>query len=736
MMDAGFRFVRIVWTTLGLSLTLAGLSHAGSSGEQKNVPQWATPAHRVASAAESDRVTIVAFLSLRNQTALKDLIAAQSTPSNAQYGKYLTPDQFHAQFSPKAEDVKRVQSTLEKLGFHVDHTPVSGLFVQASGSVSQVKATFGVSQDLYAYKGKILRANAETPRIPATLSDVVTYVAGLDQTSALRTPNHIRFNEAAPTAATALAAKSSAAPSSAAAVSSSITPTAPPPVAAGLPSIVCNTYWGEHSATLSTAPAPYRKTLPWVLCGYDPQQVRAAYGADRVREDGAGVRVGIVDLYASPTIVEDANRYSKNHRLPPLTDENFKQIVQPGIYDVPASDPCGPQGWYGEESLDVDAVHSMAPGAFIVYSSTECTDPGNGGLYTLIDNHSADIVTNSYSYNGENLSTDFINSENQFFLQAAAEGMSILFSTGDNGDLAAINGYASGTWDATSPYVTAVGGTSLALERDGSKREWGWGTSRVLMNAVTVAADGKSVATTGPALPFTFYAGSGGGPSVVLLAPWYQAAVPYSLSGYTTLVDGTVVPLGAAYRVTPDISMVGDPYTGFLYGETFTIAGDPVSDAGCTPTSATTEYCEASIGGTSVSSPLFAGVLALVNQARFEDRKGPVGFVNPALYSLGHAHEGDDSESEGEEGEWAAIVDVKKPHSPTAVLRGYLGNPHKLRVVTINSMPNPNYVPDEDDQPAVLEGTDSSYRTTRGYDEVTGLGTPNVPALIRAFERF
>jgi subtilase family serine protease len=434
-------------------------------------------------------------------------------------------------------------------------------------------------------------------------------------------------------------------------------------------------------------------------------------------------------LYASPTIQEDVNRYSKNHGLPRLTSKNFRQIVPAGLFDVPADDPCGPQGWYGEESLDFDAVHSMAPGASIIYSATACTDPGNGGLYELIDNHLADIVTNSYGFNGENLPTDFINAEDQYFLQAAAEGMSILFSSGDSGDLAAINGYASGSWEATSPYVTAVGGTSLALfNRSGEKKEWGWGTYRVSMNGVTVSADGKTIATSGPALPFAYYAGAGGGPSVIELAPWYQAAIPYGLSGYTTLVDGTVVPLGAAYRVTPDISMVGDPYTGFLYGETFTIAGDPVSDSGCTPISATTEYCEGSIGGTSLSSPLFAGVLALVNQARFQHHKGPVGFVNPALYALGHGGD-DDSAS-------APIVDVKKPSSPTALLRGYLGNPNRLRVVTINSVPNPSYVPGEDNQPAVIEGANTSYLTTRGYDEVTGFGTPNVPALIRAFERF
>ncbi len=151
--------------------------------------------------------------------------------------------------------------------------------------------------------------------------------------------------------------------------------------------------------------------------------------------------------------------------------------------------------------------------------ATACTDPGNGGLYELIDNHLADIVTNSYGYNGEvdaGLSTDFINAENQFFLQAAAEGMSIVFSSGDDSDLAAINGVASGSWEATSPYVTAVGGTSLALlDRNGDKKEWGWGTYRVSMNGVTVAANGKTIATSGPALPFAYYAGAGGGPSLV-----------------------------------------------------------------------------------------------------------------------------------------------------------------------------------------------------------------------------
>ena len=718
MESSRFRFFFIVLSSLGLALGSAAPSAAEPSGEQRNVPHWVSSAPKVAHADESQRVKIVAFLSFRNQAALKNLIAAQSTPSSSRYGQYLTPDEFRAQFAPNAADVKRVQRTLQQLGFRVEFTPDSGLFVQASGTVSAVKTAFGVSQDLYAYKGKVLRANAETPRIPAGIADVVTYVAGLDEAALLRKPEHIRLNEEASASASASAG-----------------PNAPPPVPTTIPSPFCSTYWGDHSATLSTAAAPYPKTLPWLVCGYTPQQLRAAYGADGVRQDGTGVRVGIVDVYASPTIADDANRYSKNHGLPRLTNHNFQQIVPAGLYDVPANDPCGPQGWYEEESLDVEAVHSMAPGASIVFEGWLCTDPVNSPLYDLIDHHRVDIVTNSYSYGGDyGLSADFVTAENQFFLQAAAEGMSILFSSGDDGDLAAGNGVASGTWDATSPYVTAVGGTSLAvLDRDGDKREWGWGTYRAYLNAVTISADGKSVATSGPALPFAYYSGSGGGPSLIMPAPSYQSDVSYNLSAFTYLADGTRVTIdslgiGAPVpaRVTPDISMVGDPYTGFLYGETFTTAGNPVNDAGCTPISATTEYCEGSIGGTSLSSPLFAGVLAIVNQARFQNHKGAVGFVNPALYHLAHG----DSESQS-----SPIIDVNKPASPTALLRGYLGSPSLLRIVTVNSAPNPNYTPGGD-QPALIEGADTSLRTTRGYDNVTGLGTPNVPALIDAFTHF
>jgi subtilase family serine protease len=495
-------------------------------------------------------------------------------------------------------------------------------------------------------------------------------------------------------------------------------PAAPPGTYASIPSPVCSTYFGDHTGTLKVPVAPYQATLPWVNCGYTPQQVQMAYGANEVRQDGTGVTVAIVDLYGSPTIVDDANRYSKNHKLPLLTAKNFKQILPAGIYNVPATDPCGPQGWYEEESLDVDAVHSMAPGAKIVFAGDVCTDPANSPLYSLIDEHTADIITNSYTYGTDaNLPSWFITLENLYFEQAAVEGISVMFSSGDDGDLIASAGnpVASGSWDDTSPFVTSVGGTSLALFNDkGEKKEWGWGTYRVFLNDVTVPANGHSIQDSGPALPFTFYSGAGGGPSLIELAPSYQVDVPYKLSGYTTNASGQRVALGAAYRVTPDISMVGDPYTGFLFGMTYTMASAPHLDPGCVKLSSTTEYCEVSLGGTSLSSPLFAGVLARVDQARFQVGRGAIGFVNPALYTLASVI-----------GTWpgAPITDIKAPAAPTAVLRGYASNLHELRLVTMNSTLTGS---------TVNEGADTSFQTTSGYDEVTGLGTPWLPSLIDA----
>jgi len=669
------------------------------------VPAWLGRARQVGPADENTRVVIEAYLSWRNQGELEQLVQGQATPGSSRYGQFLTPEQFHAAFSPRAEDVALVQRTLSALGFHVRHTPASGLFVEASGTVGQIKQVFGVSQNLYSYRGKILRAHAEEPSVPAQLSGVVTYIDGLDERRPLMKPALARSLRAGPSLTTGVI----------------------PPPEGGNNLYPCSNYWDDHQAELeSPSPFPYGSDLPFQICGYTPQQVRAAYGADQVSETGRNVRVAITDLYSSSTLLADVNRYSSNHGLPQLTVENFSQILQPGVNHVPAGDPCGSQGWLAEQTLDVTAVHSMAPLASILYVGGSCdqvdvVDEGvaEEPIYAVIDQKLADIITNSWGYIGEgDVSSARLAIDTSQLLQAAAEGITVLVASGDNGDSTQgpppVTPLASGSWPATSPYATAVGGTSLLLRNaSGKKSEFGWANYFTTFNGTPVVNGNATKVKDQGWGPFEYAGGSGGGPSLIIPEPFYQLnVVPKEFARRTHTAAGVTVPLDGSYRVTPDISMVADPDTGLMEGQTLIIATPPV-DPGCTKTGPTTEYCESPIGGTSLASPLFAGVLALVNERRFSQGLSAVGFVNPALYALQVGGPGSTNDP---------IVDVNAPAEPIGALVFYPGFSF-YGFATLDSYPSSNG--------NIVENVDSSLRSVTGYDNVTGLGAPWVPALMR-----
>lgn len=707
------RSVKSLISAASLLAITAMLPSGASAAEAKHVAPWVAKAQRVGTASESDRIHVLFYLGYKNVDQLRDLVKAQYTRGNSLYGKYLTPDQFHARFSPDADKVAIVRDTLKDMGFTIESVPKSGFYVEVSGTVGQFKSAFGVSQELYAYRGLTLRANAESPKLPARIADLVIHISGLSETGALRHPYHHHADEAMDARRPAMESDLGGKP----------VINAPPPYQLGIASPACSTYFGDAFATLSTAPGPYPKTLPWLGCDYTPDQMRQAYLFSQatlsiIPQTGAGVRIGIVDAFASPTIAFDINTYFKNHGVPRMSKNTFTQVIPPGIYKVPASNICGPQGWYGEETLDIEAAHSIAPGATITYfGATDCNTGLDVAVANAVDNHLVDILSNSYGYAGEaGIPPDQFTIDNELAMQAASEGMSMLFSSGDSGDNMAANGIASGDWPATSPYVTAVGGTSMLLTSPyGGKFEFGWGNYRAFLAKATVLTGDTAIKTTGLELPFAYYAGAGGGPSLSQLAPDYQASLPFDLAAHTLLADGSVVPFGTPHRLVPDISMDADPYTGFKTGETYSTTGVPYLDAGCTARTSTTEYCEEGIGGTSLASPLFAGVLALVNQARFANGMGPVGFVNPALYSLPVG---------SSDGLWTQpIIDVVPPSAPLAVLRGYVNDLHRVRVVTINSA---------SDGTSVFEGVNTSQLTTVGWDEVTGLGWPNVPVLVQA----
>ena len=170
-----------------------------------------------------------------------------------------------------------------------------------------------------------------------------------------------------------------------------------------------------------------------------------------------GEKVAILDAFAAPTMNADVQEYSRRHGLPPA---KFSQKVFHGCQV--GCDIGDQQGWYGEETLDVEAVHTMAPGAHIKYIGA--ADPGPGldnALAYAVDHRIAPIATNSYGFAGEDIPRGLIQLEQQIFKQAISEGIGLYFSSGDNGDEQATLGHTSADFPASSPDVTAVGGTTL-----------------------------------------------------------------------------------------------------------------------------------------------------------------------------------------------------------------------------------------------------------------------------------
>jgi subtilase family serine protease len=327
--------------------------------------------------------------------------------------------------------------------------------------------------------------------------------------------------------------------------------------------------------------------------------------------------------------------------------------VAPGTYRRPQNKRQDPQGWYGEETLDVEAVHGMAPAAKIVYAGA----PNNyqdldAAMNHVVDRHLADIVTNSYGWSGELLPPGFIKPFNDTLIQAAAEGIGVYFSSGDNGDETSTRGVASTDFPASSPWVTAVGGTSLGVGANGSRAvETGWGTSNYDCNRETLACTRSG-----------WLYGSGGGVSRVFAEPWYQAQAGLNLGG----------------RGVPDVAAVGDPQTGYLVGQTQTFPDGAY-------------YDEFRLGGTSLASPLFAGIVALAQQQAGQS----FGFANPRLYANA--------------GRFYDVTSIT-----TAVARRNYVNSVDASAGTVDLLRT------FDD----YSGSPTQH-TNPGWDDVTGLGTPN-----------
>ncbi|MDR6864410.1 S53 family peptidase [Phycicoccus sp. 3266] len=623
-----------------VTVAAAGTALAAPGGRHAldgSVPSWAAPRNKVGAAAPSQQVTFRVYLSYRGGDAAAAYARAVSTPGNADFGHFLTPAQFRARFAPATSDVAAVSSWLKGQGLTLGTTPANRKYVEATGTLAEAAAAFGTSFAEYRTEGRQVRSNTTPLQVPDSLS-AVEGVVGLDESQTL-----VRADKAAP---------------------------APGLFRNAQP---CSAYWGQK--TVQNTPTPDGTPLPaspsaYAPCGYSGAQLQGLYGmsgAIASGNDGRGVTVGIIDAFASNTIEKDANTYFARHGLPTFTPGQFSQVVAPGTYNQPGNRKQDPAGWAGEETLDVEAVHTMAPGAHITYIGS----PNNGRdmdaiMNRVVDEHLADIVSNSYGYGGEALPAGTIKPSLDTQVQAAAEGISLFYSSGDNADETDAVAGATPTpdWPASSPYVTAVGGTSAGVSQsDGRVFELGWETRRSSLDKTTTTWK-----------PSTWLYGSGGGTSRLFAQPSYQTGV---VPGSISQTYG-----GAAMRAVPDVSALGDPNTGMLVGETQSAPdGSQV-------------YDEYRIGGTSLASPLYAGMFALAEQKAGHE----YGLANPVLY-----------------GTRAASIDITKDDRAA-----YPGDVRSDYVNGVDASNGYSYTAryfDADEQLTI--------HVRPGYDDVTGVGVPN-----------
>ena len=325
--------------------------------------------------------------------------------------------------------------------------------------------------------------------------------------------------------------------------------------------------------------------VSYPLACYDPTQIRNAYDVPSSL-DGSGQTIVIVDAYGDPTIQDDLAAFDNLFGVP--APPSFT------IYHGSATQTAGTHdasGWALETALDVEWAHAIAPKANIVLAEAPSSS-GNAINSTeahVVSRYPGSIVSQSFGINENAINGNGDNIQwrqaDQNYRAFAAAGDTVLASAGDYG---ATTGTDSNTpsFPSSDPWVTSVGGTEglpypYGLCPSTSSDQCSYGGEQVWNEPDTFA------------VPLA----TGGAPSQLFPAPGYQGS---SVTGYDV-------------RTTPDVSYNAAGNGGVLVaqGGSFWL-----------------------VGGTSCGSPQWAGIFALVDQARAKAGLGPIGFANPALYAI------------------------------------------------------------------------------------------------------
>ena len=629
----------------------AGHVGAGTATLPDSVAPFAAASRATGAVPATDKLTLQLWLTPR-VAAAESYATAVSTPGNALFRQFLSPAAYTARFAATHESTVAVESWLTSEGF-AGITADSGRdYVRATAPVSTIDKALRIQLKYYraardANAGRYaLRANDRPVSLPASIVGRVAGVTGLDN--------------AAPTMTYARAGNPKA-------------PKGPKGGEPKSPSFACSQWYLQHYA--AGLPSQYGTTkFPTVICGYTPQQLRLAYGYSAAN-DGKGVTIALVEVGTTPDMFETLQTYAKVHDIQAPSAGRYAEL------SLGEGAACG-DPFNIEEQLDVESSYDLAPMADQLVVGGDSCDNGDYGLQALYDADTsildgagghplAMIASNSWEGGDETIPLNLLSIEHDYLIRAAAEGVTMLFSAGDSSGVAT---------PSSDPYATAVGATTLGIGRGNPRLfETGWSTG---ISAASEAASNGRWELQGE------QGAAGGGPSLLWQQPAYQHGV---------VPDGLAVApgnRGGLVRTVPDISAVGDPFTGMATGTlSFNAQGD------------VTGYLEESIGGTSLAAPLVAAVVADAEQG-----SRAFGFINPALYLLAKTRPGVFHDAQALSG--------KAPAS----YRGVACDQDTCGVLSLTTF---------DDQSWSMSGYTGQV-TAPGYDTMTGLGTPNGQQLISA----
>jgi len=630
----------------------------------------------VADSLRMDRILLLLKRSEDQQTALQALVEAQQDKSSPNYHGWLTPDEFGKQFGPSDADLQAVTDWLSAQGFEKVRVSAGRTVIEFSASAGQVRQAFATQIENFQADGAVYVANASEPQIPAALAPVVAGVVSLHN---FPKKSHARYRGDVQRGAD-----------------------------------------GHTLQPLFTFPNPY---YGGNFYGVGPGDFATIYNTKPLLasgNDGTGQTIAIVgETQINPKDVAD---FRTIFGLP----NNFSATniilngMDPGITS---------QAEESESDLDVQWSGSVAPGAtvkFVVSASTPASAGIDLSSLYIIEHNLADVMSVSYGECEKNLGTAGNAFYNGLWEQAAAQGITVVVSSGDGGS-AGCDDFNNQATAAHGLAVSGLAGTPFNISVGGTDFNQ-YNRQTTYWNATNDSVTGTSAKGYIPEFPWNENCSqlglTGCGPSapagsVNIVAGSGGASAVYAKPKWQMGVTG--VP-NDNHRDQPDISLFASPGfegSGYLYCQ-----ADLTGVQSCDLSSPA--YTFHIIGGTSASAPAFAGMMALVNQyAAAHGGSSRQGNANISLYALAKKS-GASCTSSVTEAAGCVFHDVSAPnvHYPT----GAASNSVACKGGTLNCSTTVATSTGVLVDPA--HPTTEAWTAGPGYDLATGLGSLNANNLV------